>query len=102
MAVTLGHLEAEAALLFERVLDGVDVVGPPEAVAGEVILQRVVGGNGEGDAGGVLGAGEGEAAAGGGGIKGVEVEGDMPVEVIDVDAAVAVELRDLEVGVWTQ
>jgi hypothetical protein len=67
LAVALGELESEASLLFQRVLDCVDLVGPGEGVASEGVVDGVIGGDGEGNAVGGLGAREGEAATFGGG-----------------------------------
>ena len=102
VAVALRELESEASLLFERVLDSVDVVSPRESVVRERVVDCLVGRDREGNAVGGLGARESEAATGGGGggvVDGVEVEVDLAVEVVDVDAAVAVELWDFEVRV---
>jgi len=50
VAVTLREAEREAALLLERVLRGVDVVRPCDAVAAEGVLDGVVRGDSEGNA----------------------------------------------------
>ena len=100
LAVALGELEGEAPPLFQRVLNGLHVVGPREGVTVEGIMEGVIRSDGEGDTVGGFGAREGEAAAGGGGVDRIEVEVDMAVEIVDVDAAVVVEFRDLEVGEW--
>lgn len=78
-----------------------DVVGPQEAVAVEGVVNGVVGGDGEGNAVGGLGAREGEAAAAGVGgvVDRVEVEVDVAVEVVEVDAAIAIEFGDFKVRV---
>ena len=104
--MALGELQDKASPLFERVWDGVNVVGPGEGVAAEHVADGVVWRDREGEAAAAavvgVGAGErgGEAAARAGrGVGRVEVEVDVAVEVVDVDAAEAVELRDFEVGV---
>lgn len=103
VAVSFWELENEAATLVEGVLDGVDVVGPREVVSEEGVVDGVIGGYGEGDSVGGLGAREGESATRAGRrVNGVEVEVDVAVEIVEVDAAVAVELWDLYVREWAE
>lgn len=94
----LGELEREATLLVKRILHGLHMVRPREAVAVKCVVDGVVGGDGVRDSVGGFGSGEGESAASGRGVDGVEVEADLTVEVVDVDATVAVKFRDFEVG----
>lgn len=47
--MTLWELESEAAFLFQRVLNGLDVVGPGDVVTKEGVVDGVVGCDGEGN-----------------------------------------------------
>lgn len=109
VAVAFRKLESEGTFLVERVLEGVNVVGPGEGMTEEGVRDGMIGGNSKGKRGGG-GRGRGtrksEAAAASRGrarvvvvVERREVKGDMAVEVVEVNAAIAIELGDVEVDV---
>ncbi|KAH0460212.1 hypothetical protein IEQ34_010875 [Dendrobium chrysotoxum] len=101
--MALGEAEGEGATLFEGVVEGVRMVGPEQAVAGEGVVEGVVGGKRERRwRGRGWGGGEGKARGRRGWVEEeavVEVEVDMAVEIIGVDGSGAEEFGDVEVGV---
>lgn len=102
--MAFGESKGEAAALFEGVLKRVRMVRPEEAVAGEGVVEGVVGREREGWWGGWRGrgGGEDEARRRGGRVEEEvveEVEVDVAVEVVGVDGGRGEEFRDFEVGV---